>query len=390
MPARTKILFLIHTLQVGGAERILVNLVNNMNRAKFDITVMTVVDTGAFRERLNDYIHYKTIISLPKIEKRRKSSSGNLLGGTSKIKNVLAEIYQVAWRHVNIGKVYRKRVADEYDVEVAFLEGISTKIIANSNNKNSKKIAWVHIDLQEERKSEKFYKSFEDEKATYEKFDQVVAVSEKVKESFMEKFDNDGKKVIVEYNPLDAKEIREKAAKVSISKKKFTICTVGRLSKQKGFDRLLRIAKKIRNEGIEFDLWIIGVGPEEAILQKYIKENNLKNVFLLGYKNNPYPYIKSADLYVCSSVTEGFSTTVSEAMILGTPVVTTDCPGMKEILGDSKYGIVCKNDEEELANVIKNVILDKKMYNSYVRKAKERGKLFDLQRSVEEISKIFR
>lgn len=388
MEKKTKVLFLIHTLQVGGAERVLVNLVNNLDKAKFDVTVMTVVNTGAFRKTLSTDIKYKTIINLPKKNKKEDDSSGNLLAGKSRLKSAASKIYQMMWRHKNLERIYKKYITEEYDVEVAFLEGIAAKIIAHSNNKRSKKIAWIHIDLLKERKTEAFFNDLREEKEIYDKFDKIVAVSNAVRDSFVKKFNYDENKVIVKYNPIDSEEIKKKADEERVKKEKFTVCTVGRLSKQKGYMRLLEVVNSLNTDGVDFNLWIIGVGPEERVMRDYIREKNLENVKMIGYKSNPYPYIKDADLYVCSSITEGFSTTVSEAVILGTPVIATDCSGMREILGDSEYGIVCKNSEEGILGAMKDIILDKTMYNKYKGKVLERTKMFDLKRSVENISKI--
>lgn len=388
MEKKTRVLFLIHTLQVGGAEKVLVDLANNLDKTKFDITVMTVVDSGAFKKKLNPDVKYKTIIKLPRNSKRGDAASGNLLAGRSRLKGVAAKIYQMMWRHKNLKRVYKKYITEEYDVEVAFLEGIAAKIIANSDNKHSKKIAWIHIDLLKERKTEAFFKDSREEKAIYDKFDKIVAVSNTVRDSFIEKFDFDENKVVVEYNPIDSEEIKKKADEERVMKEKFTVCTVGRLSKQKGYMRLLEAVNSLNTDGVDFNLWIIGVGPEERVMRDYIREKNLENVKLLGYKSNPYPYIKGSDLYVCSSITEGFSTTVSEAVILGTPVIATDCSGMREILGDSEYGIVCENSEEGILGAMRDIILDKTMYNKYKGKVLERTKMFDLKRSVENISKI--
>lgn len=389
---KTKILFLIHTLQVGGAEKALVNLVNNLNPNKFDITVMTVINTGAFKESLNTHIHYKTIIKLPHKSNKKPQShqkkSGNLLQGTSRVKKVLASIYQFVCRRTNFGHLYKRFITDKYDVEIAFLEGIAAKIIANSDNPNSKKIAWIHVDLLEERKSEKFFSTREEEKRTYQNFDQIIAVSNTVKSQFEKKFKYDPRKVTVCYNPIDKKEITKLSVCTKISKSCFTICSIGRLSTQKGFDRLLRIAQKLNQDKLQFELWIIGEGAEEGNLKKYITEHNLNNVKLLGYKANPYPYIKSADLYVCSSHAEGFSTTTSEAIILGTPVISTNCSGAQEILGDSKYGVICQNNETSLYSSIKKLITNTKVYQHYANKASERSNYFDLKQSVIQITKI--
>lgn len=383
---KIKVLFLIHTLQVGGAERALVNIVNNLDPKKYDITVMTVVDTGAFRQELAKTIHYKTIIKVPhKKNTSNSTESGNLLQGKKHVKDTLNKLYQSGWRHFDTKKIYKKFIKDRYDVEVAFLEGISTKIIASSTNPNSRKIAWVHVDLLEETKSDNFFKNQTEEKNTYLAFDQIVTVSNTVKAQFEKKFDYDPQKLVVLHNPIDTIQIQDKAAQETINTNIFTLCSIGRLAPQKGYDRLLCAVKKLNADGLKFNLWIIGVGAEEDNLKKYIVSNHLNNVQLLGYKPNPYPYLQAADLYVCSSRAEGFSTTVSESIILGTPVVSTDCSGAKEILGDSEYGIICDNSTDGLYNSIKKILQNKKIHQAYIKQTKERVPSFDMDKSLREI-----
>lgn len=394
---KKKILFLIHTLQIGGAEKVLVNLVNKLDQQKYDVTVMTVINAGAFRKKLNKNIHYKTIFDIKFLSKEKKSKksdnqdSGNLFSKTSRIKNILASLYKFLWRNViNCEKIYNKYVKDDYDVEVAFLEGISSKIIANSTNKKAKKIAWLHVDLINETKTEKFFKNREDEKNNYQKFDKIVGVSKYVVEQATKKYQLNPNKTIVKYNPIDKDDIEKKAnEKIDIEKKQFTMISIGRLSIQKGYDRLLKVVKKLNNDKLKFDLWIVGVGAEEEKLKKYIQENNLTNVKLLGYKSNPYKYINATDMFVCSSRAEGFSTVVSEAVILEKPIVTTECSGMREILGeDSEYGLICENDEEALYKALKEMLSNKEKFNYYQDAVKTRKEIFDIGEAVKNIEEL--
>lgn len=397
---KKKVLFLIHTLQVGGAEKVLVNLVNNMDYDKYDITVMTVVDTGAFRQELNKNIKYDSIIKLRfinrfKLKKEKKGKnnvgkSGNLFSKKSLLKSLLASLYKFFWRNVNVSWVYKKCVKKDYDVEIAFLEGISAKIISSSNNKKSKKIAWIHVDMINETKTEKFFKNYDTEKACYDKFNQIVCVSEVARKQFIKKYQYDESKIIVKYNPINQEEIIKKSKeKIDTKNTNFTFCTIGRLSSQKGYDRLINVVAKLNNNGYKFDLWIIGVGAEEGNLKNKLKELNIKNVYFLGYKKNPYPYIRVANAFVCSSRAEGFSTVVSEAIILGKAIVTTNCSGMKELLGNnSEYGLICDNNEEALYFGMEKFIKKKRIVEKYEQKVVERKKIFSLKKSVEAIEKI--
>lgn len=396
MNERKKILFLIHTLQVGGAEKVLVDLVNNMNKEKFDITVMTIINTGAFRNKLSDDIKYKTILDIPilnkKNDKNGNEKSGNLLNNGNKIKKILAEIYRMTWRLINCSRIHKKYIGNEYDVEISFLEGIPTKIIAASNNKKSKKIAWIHVDLLKERKSEKFFKNLKEEKNAYEKFDNIVGVSKVVKDQFIKKFSyKDVDSVMVKYNPIDVNNIIEKSKEKieDVKKNNITLCTVGRLTVQKGYDRLLEVANRLNEDKVKFDLWIIGVGPEEQMLMEYIKNNCLDNVKLLGYKKNPYKYIRESDVFVCSSRAEGFSTVVSEAVILEKPVVATECAGMKEILGENnEYGMIIENSTEALYNGLYQMLTKKEILDNYKEKVKYKKQIFGLSNAINEVEEL--
>ncbi len=396
---RKKVLFLIHTLQVGGAEKVLVNLVNGMDKKKFDITVMTVVNTGAFREELNENIKYDSIIKLKlfNIFKKNKSNntntntmSGNLFSKKSKSKEILAKLYKFFWRNINVNWIYKKTIKENYDVEIAFLEGVSAKVIAHSSNKSSKKIAWIHVDLLNEKKTEGFFKNLSDEKNNYNKFDEIICVSNVVKNQFITKFDFDEKKVKVKYNPIDQLSIEKKSMEaIEIEKEKFTFCTIGRLSTQKGYDRLIKVVSELNKKNLKFDVWIIGVGAEEGKLKELISKLKTDNVKLLGYQKNPYPYIKLADAFVCSSRAEGFSTVVSEAIILEKPVVTTDCSGMEELLGkNSEYGLICDNNENDLYKAMYKFITNNDLLNKYKQNVKKRKKIFNIKNSIKEIEEL--
>ena len=239
-------------------------------------------------------------------------------------------------------------------------------------------------------------KNRNNEKNTYQNFNYIIAVLKIVKEQFIKKFTFDENKVVIKYNPINDKEIKQKAEE-SIetikNKESFLMCTVGRLAKQKGYDRLVKIAKKLADDGINYELWIIGVGPDDEKLKKYVKDNQLETkVKFLGYQRNPYKYIKKADLFVCSSRAEGYSTVVSEACILGIPTITTNCSGMEEILGkESEYGKIVKNEEEALYKGIYEIITDKELYENYKRKIAQKSAFVqNLLQTVKQIEEILK
>ena len=115
----------------------------------------------------------------------------------------------------------------------------------------------------------------------------------------------------------------------------------------------------------------------------------MTNVTLLGYKKNPYKYIRNSDLFVCSSRAEGFSTVVSEAIILEKPIVTTECSGMRELLGDnSEYGIICENNTKALYESLLKVLSNKELYLELKEKIIERKNIFDINKTIKDIEEF--
>ena len=140
---------------------------------------------------------------------------------------------------------------------------------------------------------------------------------------------------------------------------------------------------------IDIELILVGNGDKYNELNKYIVENKLeKDVTLLGFKENPYKYVRASDLFVCSSISEGFSLVIGEAMAVGVPVVSVDCPGPNEILDYGKYGKIVNNSEEDLYNGIKEMINNKVLYEKYNNKSNERGKMFSINKFINEVENI--
>lgn len=362
-----KILFFIETLSGGGAEKVLQNLVNNMDNEKFDITVQTVWKENP-EKYLNKNIRYKYIYPY-----------------YSKLNNYR---YRLS---VLLKIIYPLHIKDNYDIEVAYLECGATKVISTSTNKNAKKIAWIHCDLSKKMSNvdESKVKSI----AWYKKFDKIVCVSRDVEKSFKSIYGNDFDTEVI-YNVIDDYSIREKAKEsiddFSFDKKIPTIVSVGRLSKEKRFDRLIEAHKILLDEGFYHHLLIIGEGDEREHLEKLIKESGVqKTATLAGFKSNPYPYIKNANFLACSSDYEGFSSFIAEGLILGKAIVTTNCNGMKELLGCSQYGIITECNEEALSEGLKRLLADNSLKDEYERNSMERGRNFSVKFSVKQAEKLF-
>lgn len=365
------ILFFMETVDFGGAETVFTNIIKNINKSKFCIKVVTERDHELFTDEIKAAVPYDCFI---KTERSAVRDFWNKI--VIKLSLVLSE--------KNIRKYF---IRGNYDVEVAFCEGYSTKIIGNSGKKNCKKIAWVHTDVIKNPWSEKIFGSAEEEKKCYEKFDAIVCVAETMKESFIKKYGM-AEKVHVLYNPLDFESIIKKSAEKTDFKfgdgMKFVLA--GTFIKIKGFDRFVKVCKRLKDDGEHFSALIMGDGEEKENIKKIIAETNLGDtVKILDFQTNPYKYIAHSDVYVCSSYAEGYSTAVSESVALNVPVITTECSGMREIFGENECGIICENSEDGLYNAMKKVLNDPSLLKKFSAEEKKRADDFSLKKRMKTI-----
>ena len=364
MNRKIKILFFIETIDGGGAEKVLRNLVNNMDLQKFDVTVQTVFpDSGA--TLLAPGVRYRTMYP-----------------ARTRVTELLYRL------EAELGLAYPLRMKDTYDIECAGLECGSTKVLAGSTNPKAVKLAWVHCDLQMAMKDPAGFAA--KTKRYYQKYHQVVCVSKLGQQSFRELFGPEIPTVIVR-NVVDCEEILQNAEKpVSDLPKSPLVVSLGRLAEPKCYLRLLKAHKRLLDEGVDHNLLILGEGPDRKMLEEYVRENGLQDtVSLPGFRTNPYPYLKHADLLACSSIYECFSTFITEGLILGKPIVTTDASGMRELLHDSEYGLITRIEDEDFYEGLKKMLQDEALRQKYACKAAIRGRDFATKKLVADTERFF-
>ncbi len=366
-----RILFFINTLQGGGAERVLIDTVNNMDHSKFQITVQTLLDGGKFQHQLHPSIRYKGII---------------------KTKNpFLRKVFSYILSFVMPPRiVYNLFMKDDYDYEVAYLEGVPTRILSGSSNKNARKYAWVHTDVSNNYEIGKVFSKKEDHIRCYKNYDKIICVSASAKEGFASKIAKLDS-LCVKYNVIDDIAIKEKGnAPYDRNDDGLVVVSVGRFEQVKGFDRLLRIHNRLIQENFLYKLLLVGDGTLRQELEDYVKENNLsQHTEFLGFQENPYPYIKNADIVAIPSRVEGYGMVACEALMFGKPIVMTDCSSAKEILGNSEFGIVTDNNEEDLYNGLKAMIEDSDLRKEYATKAGIRSEVFTRKSTISNIQQLF-
>lgn len=356
-----KILFLIHDLGQGGAEKVLVNLVNHMDTGQFDITVMSLFDIGVNKQFLKPNITYKSCFNrMPR--------------GNSHFMKLLSP-----------RQLYKWLIKEHYDIEIAYLEGPCARIISGCPHEDTKLVSWIHIQQHTQKRAASSFRSVKEAESCYNRMDRIVCVSQGVQKDFLSLL-NIHAPVQVLYNTNESDKIRElsKEPVPSMVQNCVNLVGVGKLLKSKGFDRIVRIVGKLHTEGYSLHLYLLGTGPEQSNLESLIRQLGLtEHVTFLGYQTNPYRFLSKCDLFVCASFAEGFSTAATEALIVGTPVCTVEVSGMKEMLGEhNEYGIVTGNDETALYHGIRGLLDDPDLLQHYTIQAALRGRDFSTEETV--------
>lgn len=363
------VLFVIPTLGGGGAEKVLVNLVNRLDREKYDVEVRTLFSNSNNRGFLDKDIKISSAFG--------KQFRGN----------------RILFKLLSPRMLYRWIIGKRYDIVVSYLEGPGERIVAGCPYKDSKLINWIHVEQHTLRGATGSYRSVAEALKCIARFDYTAFVSKAVEKDYLGIFKLDHDYGVV-YNTNDIQGILEKS-KEAIGEdelpKGFNVFSIGRLTNAKGFDRLIKAHAKLRKEGFDHNLIILGEGDLRENLRQQAEELGVSDsVWLLGFHKNPYKYLTKADLFVCSSRREGFSTAVTEALVLGIPVVSTLCSGAEELLGsNNEYGIINENSEEGVYQGMKEMLSKEGNIAKYKEMAKQRGAKFTESETVGMVEDLF-
>lgn len=366
---RKKILFFHFDLGVGGAENVLINLLNNLDLNKYDITLLLLFNHGVRLKDLRPEIKLKYVFNIKPFR------------GISQ----LLKFVSPKWLH-------RWFIKDIFDCEIAFLESIPTRIISGCCNPKTKCYAWVHSSFQGKTAFLHSWRSEEEVQNSYKRFNGIAFVSNTALKAFKELVHVENINLQVVYNVLDIEHIiKASKAEVSIENNgEVKFCSVGRLTAAKNYTLLIKVLGTLYQENIrDWHFYLLGRGEEKEQLEKMISRLHLsENVTMLGFDANPYRYVAKMDFFVCSSLFEGYSTAVTESVILHTPVITTDCSGMAEIFGDSGCGMIVENSEEGLLNGMRSMLTNPTLVKKMKACAIERSKFFSKERCVKQFEEF--
>lgn len=338
----TRVLFIITGLEGGGAEKALVNLLRAMDKQAYNISVLVVFGDKVGTELIEGVTFYTLF----------KSSRSILY-------KIAKHLYLDGHIAALLSYLTRRRVPDYYDVIVSFLEGDSLLYHFFVFDRAQKNVSWVHTDFVENHWSARHFAG-KDEEEAYSALNGVVFVSEYAQKQFNRTFHLAAEiKQYICPNIINETEIVQKSQEMvtDVVKRTFTVCSVGRLEEVKGYDMVIKAAKMLKQQGVDVDFWIIGTGSQEKNLTTLLSQTDCGDmVHFLGYKKNPYPYMRMADVFLSSSRAEGLPLVFGEAMCLGKPIVATRTIGALTMLKNGEYGEIVDIKPKAIADAIVEIL----------------------------------
>ena len=382
-----KILFVCYGLGIGGIERCLVNLINELDSNLYDIDLLLL---NPEYDLLDEITNEVTLLNTFKYS----MDTENTYNHYKQEKNVLKRINKISryiiFRLINKygqrpWKVFNK-VEKKYDIAISYSQNGLTPYYVIDKVNATRKYLWYHNgDYEGTGKKYKLDLEY------YSKFDNVVAVSTDCQKKLSQYFSDMQDKIIVMNNIVDTERIINLAnsdAAIEIDKDSFSILTVGRLTKEKGVELAVNVCKKLVDNGFNIKWYWVGDGNQFGFLKELVNKLELGDVFyLLGNKKNPYVYMNQCDLYVQPSKYEAYCTTTNEARILNKPVVTTDVGGMREQFIDKKTALIVKADIESLYKSIALLIYNKDYREKIVLNLKHKN--FEFKDYINDYNRLF-
>lgn len=344
---KIKIIFRHRSLEMGGIETVLLNLLNHFDYTKYEVVLLLNYGQGEFLQRVPPEVK---IVSIG--EDRGSFSENKFLNLLQKIARRLKYAFFQRFPR----NFYQKHHLLDSDYEVAFSHYMLQDVY-NSPNKQSKKMYWIHGDLRNSGFTELQNKKFVD---LMSKFDTGVFVSQHGKNVVEESWNVNLKNAVVINNPLEIKQIL-KLAEEPVEEKFHHIdfVSVGRLFPQKGFKNLLEAHHQLILLGYNIKTLIIGDGMQRAELEALIRKYNLAETFFLyGFSNNPIKYIRNSRCFVLPSYSESYPMVIGEALCLNKPVLSTNVGGVPEMVHHNVNGLLFEPGEKNLLQAMKAVLDD--------------------------------
>ena len=383
---KKKILIRIGSLRHGGAEKVLATFLKNLPDDKYEIDLLLNLYSGKYLSEIPDWIN---VIYLNK---------GEMIT-TNRLQDIPVKAFRVMYQFVlkKFPKLLYSTILKnkKYDIEFAAIHGFRDEIL-NSPLKNSKKIVWIHNDLRKTH----FHNYTDNEIRKFFGFDKIMVISEHIQKDFesLAKNENEKSRIVRIYNPLDTEEILRKSQEPRVksrdkqpetSNRQPVFVSVGTVFPQKGFDRLLKVHKKLLDEGFIHRIKIVGDGYDFENIKKLKSDLGVvETAEMTGFTDNPYPHISNTDFFVLSSRYEGYPTVLFEAITLKKKIIATEVSGVSEMLENGKLGLIVENSEKGIYEGMKKALTHPESFDAYAETLKTYSMPFTLENSVNSIVQI--
>ena len=396
---KKSMLFGIDSLHCAGAEKSLISLLSLIDYSVYDVDLQLFGYGGVLENLIPNKVNLLKPLGYTQFTEMSLKQA--LLHSIKNFKfkflisrlKYSSKIRKEKYNHSQLARIFWENVRNSiennskiYNIAISYAQGIPTFYVAEKINA-SKKFAWVNTS----------YNLFEEDKTFqsiyYDKYDKIIAVSDSAKELFENDFPCYREKIKVIYD-INNYDLIYRMSLIGDSYNDdyngLRILTIGRLSKEKGYEIAIEACKILKEKGVKFKWYVLGQGILKEEIERKIKVNELEDDFiLLGVKSNPYSYIKDCDIYVQTSAFEGFGLAIAEARMLNKPVVTTRFDAVYSQMIHEKNGLVVDMNSSSVAYGIQRLIEDKKLNQSivgYLEKEKK-GNIEELEKFYELIER---
>ena len=374
---KIKVLFRLRSLEMGGVPRVVLDLLRNLPKDKFDLTLMLNLYQGELVSEIPKDI--KLIV----VEKGREQMS----------KNPLIHKLQLGFRRLRL-EIYNKfpallyalKVKENYDIEVS--PGYAEfEMVLNSPNKKSKKIGWFHTDVSYDKDQNRVLKRIE----LMKRFDWMIFGAIQTRQVIKDLYGVTYPKSSVIYNVIKLSEARDKSEAFPVEYRVHPVfSSMGRLHSRKGYHTLAKVHKRLLDEGLKHSIAVIGGGHEMENLKKQSQELGIEKTFLLlDSQKNPWPYIKASDYFILPSQSESYPLTIGEVMGLHKPIISTNVGGIPEMIEDNVDGVLVNYDEEEILQAMKRFLTDSDFVEKIKLGTQNADKKFDENKIYQQVTEVF-
>lgn len=361
---KKRVLFVLNNMNIGGTEKACLNLLDTLSPDEYDVTLLLLEKSGGYMSYIPSWVHIDTIEGYHYMKPEIMEPPLRVVCNYIRLGKFLRALclasthlyFKISQNRTPYYRCVLKNCPEKagYDIAIAYagpFDFLSVYVAYHISAKE--KIQWIHFDVS------KFQFNLKTVKHLYRHFQKICIVSDEARIQFLKVMPEMADRTLTYHNVVSPQKCQELATGSGFDDKwdKIRIVTLGRLSAEKGQDIIPEIALRLKEHGVRFRWYLIGDGNLRSKLEQAIHAKQLEDeIILLGTKVNPYPYLKQADLYVQTSIHEGFCITLAEAKAFDLPIVSTDCAGAHEQLDGRENCCVVERDADTLYQAISNTL----------------------------------